>query len=1788
MLETLNKLLFETANSYLYLRQEPGFEQPIVAKILKDEYPSPQRIIQFNNEYELTKDIEIPGIRRAWRSEKRKGKYTLLLNYIEGQTVKEAFEGGAQSLEFFLKTAIAMADALKEVHQQGIIHKDINGRNILVNPASGQVTIIDFGISSKIDVKTRHLGNPDKLEGSLAYISPEQTGRMNRVVDYRTDLYSLGVTFYEMLTGRLPFQAADSLEMVHCHLAKIPKPVHEIDPSVPKLLSDIVMKLMAKNAEDRYQSAYGLMLDLQHCLNDWTTAGKIAPFPLGRHDQSNKFQIPQKLYGRDAEIGALMDAFERAANGGLEMMLVAGYSGVGKSALIHEVHKPITARRGYFISGKYDQYQRNIPYYAIRQAFNEFCNLLLTESDASLDAWRQRILDAVGSNGHVLIDVIPHLELVTGPQPAVERLEAQEATARFNLVFQKFLRAISRAEHPLVLFIDDLQWADNASLNLLKVLLTDEENRHLLILGAYRENETSPAHPLMVMLEEAEKEDADYGAIHLSALNFENVRQLTADALNRPPEEVHDLANLIFSKTQGNAFFTVEFLKSLEEKKLIAFDFEAQSWKADLTKIKELESTDNVVELMAGKITTLPAGTQEVLKLASCIGSWFDLKVLSVIFKKNLIVTLGTLWKAVEEGLVVPDNDNYKLLSVTEESKADFDLGFEFLHDRVQQAAYSLIGEADRKATHWRIGKLMLKNYLPGDWSNFENLESLEFGEIIFDVVNQLNAGRELVAKNTGRLRLVWLNFLAGQKAKEATAYRSAQNYLGIALEALNAEDWEQNYSLAFNIHRLSAEVCYLNGDFGLSESLLQTCLEKAQTPQEKSDVYYILMLRQSLSNLYDEAIATARKGLSLLKFELPDSDLEQHIQTNMGWLIGWFGEHGVERIFDHGEMTGPDKLATIKILDNLSMPTYVSGQVNLWILHVLLKVRLSIEHGNTPETGYAFSELGLIFCILGNWDLAFPCGNLSKRLAEKFEQRSLRHKSRSFHLIANYISPWRMHYRDTLPINNESYRTGLESGELIFVGYTLFHPFYNQFYCGEPSLPVLLDRLPANIQAARKINHDLAFNTLRAMRMFILNLMDEAGDETTFVDGELDEARFLQECTEWKDFYSICAYGVFKGKILYTYRCFEEAWAALEQAKIMLAALSGHAAGTGTFSFTQALTALALCENATPEQRQVWLEIAAAHVAQFETWAGNCPANFEHKLLLIKAELARVKGDSLEAVILYNSSIESAQRYGYVQEEALANELAGRFLLKNEVPQYARPHLREAHAGYLRWGARRKARMLEEEFTELLAVGREKSFEDFTRTSSMTTSESTTQELDMVSVVKASQALSGEIVFDQLLRRMMEIVLENAGAQKAVLVLEKEENWYVEAVGEVEKDSIDLPGIPAEDSEDLPLGILNYLLHTEDVLVMDDVRTDNRFVNDPYILKKNPLSVLCMPLVHQGVVKGVIYLEHRSATSAFPARRVETLGLLSSQMAVSLQNAQLYDRQQDLVKAYARFVPHEFLRTLGHESILDVRLGDQVAQTMTVLFSDIRSYTTLSETMSPEENFNFINAYLRRIGPNITQNGGFINQYIGDGIMAMFPDPENAVKAAIGMLRALNRYNESRIAKGRIPIQTGIGMHTGNLMLGIIGDDERHDVGVISDVVNCASRIEGLTKFFGVSILITEDTLAGIERKEAYSHRFLGRVQVKGKEGVIAVYELFDADAGELARLKSKTNTLFRQGLEEYFNKNFAEAALYLKKAQTANPGDQVTTHYLRKAAMYLVGGVPEGWTGVERMEEK
>jgi predicted ATPase/class 3 adenylate cyclase len=1767
-------LLYESANSLVYLL--PGEHPSTVLKILKADYPPPERVARFHNELELTRGLPGERVRRACRRERVDGRHGLVLEYFEGQTLREAFAEGTQPVATFLDVAVRIAESLQQVHEAGIVHKDVNPGNILVNLEEGTVKLIDFGISSRVELHAQHLGNPARLEGTLAYISPEQTGRMNRVVDYRTDFYSLGVTFYEMLTGTLPFPATDPMELVHSHIARLPEPPHRIRPGVPEALSAIVARLMAKDADRRYQSAAGLLADLEECRRQWREGQRIVAFEPGAADFAPRFQIPQKLYGRAGETEELLAAFERAAGGGLEMAVVRGGAGVGKSALVSELHKPLTLRRGYFVDGKYDQYKRNIPYSGISQALDDFCRLLLAESEDALAEWRDTVLRAVGENAQVLVDVVPALELLLGPQPPVAKLPPQETTNRFLLVFQRFIAAISREEHPLVLFLDDLQWADSASLNLLKALLTDAENRFLLLIGAFRDNEVDAAHPLTLMQSEARQEGATIHAIDLRPLSVEHLAELLRDATRGDSAEAGRLAGLVHAKTGGNAFFVHQFLKALDQGGLLRFDPASRAFRADVDEIRKRGMTDNVVELMAGKIRGLPPDGQEVLRLASCLGNTFDLRTLALVCGRDAATTARSLWPVVEEGLVVPLDASHRLLPVVDPDDDSFDVAFRFLHDRVQQAAYSLIPDREAAATHLRIGRLLLA-------------KSGDLADSLFDVVSHLNRGRELVAEPEERARLAELNVRAGQRARESTANEAARDHALVALSLLAPEDWGLRHRLAFDAHLLAAEGHYLTGDFPAAEELIEQCLLRADNPFDKADVYYLLMLRQTLSSQYAEAIETARRALALFDFELPDTGLAARIGEEMGFVLRHFEKAGLESLDDNPDMTDRARLATMKVLDNLSAPTYVSGQTELWILHVLLKVRLSIEHGNSPETGYAFSELGLIFCILGPAAYAYPAGQLSRRLGERFKDVSLRHKARSLHLIANYITPWFKPFRATESTNTESYQASLDSGELIFAGYTVFHPFYNWFTTGAVPLPELRAKLPGSIAFSRKIRHDLARNSLRGMELLAANLLGETADRETFASADAGEAAFLQSCRDDRDFYSIALFHVFKAKVLYLYGALEAALGSFQETVALAGPLSGHAAALGTRNATHSLILLGLCEGAAPGERERRLAEVARNQEELAAWAANCPENFAHKHLLVEAERARLLGRKDDAVRLYNEAIRSARENDFLHEEALANERAAGHWLAEQNALYARAHLQEARYGYERWGALRKVEQLDADHRRILG-GAERRPAAHATTSTTTTGGVAGEALDVTTVIKASQALSGEMVLPRLLETMTRIVMENAGAQKAALLLERDGRWRVEAEGSVDAAEVRvLQSVAIEESETLPRSVLNYSIRTKQEVLADDIAQGSTFARDPYLRERRPRSVLSMPLVHQGKLSGVLYLENELAAGAFTPGRLELLRLLSAQMAVSIENARLYESVSGLNLAYHRFVPHEFLRTLGRENILDVRLGDQIREEMTVLFSDIRSYTTLAEGMTPEENFNFINAYLRRVGPAIKSNGGFINQYYGDGIMAIFPSrPEDAVRAALEILRRLAAYNVEREAKGRRPIQMGVGLHTGTLMLGVIGDEERHDTGVISDAVNTAARVEGLTKSYGASIVVSEDCRLGIPDVEAYGHRFLGRVQVKGRAKALAVYEFYDGDPAEMAALKERTKPDLARALEDYFEKRFPEAAVSLKHVLQVDPNDKTAQLYMRNAARYMVEGVEDGWTGVERMTEK
>ncbi len=845
----------------------------VAIKLLKNPYPSFHELLSFRNQYTIAKNLNSPLFVQAYSLEVYQNGYALVMEDFGGISLKEwRVKGSQQTLHEFFVLAIALCDTLDILYRDRIIHKDIKPANILINPATKQVKLIDFSIASLLPRETQTLMNPNVLEGTLAYISPEQTGRMNRGIDYRTDFYSLGVTFYELLTGELPFPSNDAMELVHCHIAKTSPLVHKINSEIPSFLSKIINKLMAKNAEDRYQSALGLKFDLENCWHQLKETGGIEDFEIAQRDVSDRFLIPDKLYGREIEVATLLQAFERVSLGATEMILLAGFSGIGKTAVVNEVHKPIVRQRGYFIKGKFDQFQRNIPFSAFVQAFRDLIGQLLTESDVKIQQWNSKILAAIGENGQVIIELIPELECIIGQQPPAIELSGTSAQNRFNLLFQKFTQVFTSAEHPLVVFLDDLQWADSASLNLLQILMTDTS--HLFIIGAYRDNEVNSGHPLIFTLNEITKAQAAIDTITLLPLSQLQVNQLVADTLKCSEKLALPLSQLVSQKTQGNPFFAIQFLKALYQDDLIQFDFELGCWQCDIARVRRRAVTDDVVEFMALQLQKLPVETQEVLKLAACIGNQFDLATLAIVSEKSEIETASNLWRALQEGLILPISDVYKFYQGEDRLESGLEsensrkqiAKYRFLHDRVQQAAYSLIPAEQKQATHLKIGQLLQ-----------QNLPEIEKDEKLFDTVGHLNLAIELMTQPREREALARLNLAAGQKARNSTAYAAARSFLQTGLELLAVDCWQIQYELTLNLYVAAAETAYLNADFEGMTEMATEVLRSAQTILDKVKIYEIQISALTAQSQMLEAIAVGRNALEQLGVEFvsePDEAL--------------------------------------------------------------------------------------------------------------------------------------------------------------------------------------------------------------------------------------------------------------------------------------------------------------------------------------------------------------------------------------------------------------------------------------------------------------------------------------------------------------------------------------------------------------------------------------------------------------------------------------------------------------------------------------------------------------------------------------------------------------------------------------------------------------------------------------------------------------------------------------------------------------------------------------------------
>lgn len=1513
---------------YRALKEES--HQPVVIKVLRHEHPSLEELVQFRNQYTIACELDHPAIVAPLTLENCSNGYALVMPDDGFVALPHYWQQQERSVADVLQVAIQLADGLHYLMTQRIIHKDIKPDNLLIHPETHQVQLIDFSIASRLPKDHQHLINPNVLEGTLAYLSPEQTGRMNRGIDYRTDFYSLGVTLFELLVGQLPFSTGDAMALVHRHMTTPAPAAHGLNLDVPPILSEIIIKLMAKNPEARYQSALGLKHDLERCQQEWQQKGNRIWFPLGERDVSDRFLIPEKLYGRYDEVMTLLDAFNRASGGASELMLVAGFSGIGKTAVINEVHKPITRQQGYFIAGKFDQFNRNVPFSGFVQAFRSLMSQLLGESDAVLSSWRTKILAAVGVNGQVINEVIPELAQIIGVQPAVPDLSGSAAQNRFNLLFRKFIQVFTTPEHPLVIFLDDLQWADSASLNLLKLLFGESESDHLLVLGAYRDNEVFPAHPLVLTLDEIKKRGTQTDTLTLTNLEQSDIINLVADTLLCSTEMASSLAELIYQKTQGNPFFTTQFLQELYAENCISFDVSAGYWQCDLMQVRQLALTDDVVDFMVSRLRKLPEATQTVLKVAACIGNRFDLATLTGVCDRAQDEVASDLWQSLQNGFVLPESDTYKFFQGGQLEQRDannVDVSYRFLHDRIQQAAYALIPKDQTSVTHLRIGKSFLAS-----------TKTTDLDSQLFNIVNQLNMGIALIKDRRERLELAQLNLSAAQKAKKSTAYSAAIEYLKYGMGLLESESWDDAYNLKFNLCKECSELEYLQGDFKASETLAHQTLKQARSAVEKVSIYNLLIVQHTVTAKYEDALNEGKIALDLLEIQWDDTHLSRELDNELKAINLKLQGREIASLIDLPEIVIPEKRSAITVIHNL-LPVAFSVNQDLWRVLVVKMVNLSLQYGHTSECCFGYSFYGvLVSAFLGDYKSGYEFGLLALKLSQKFDD--LAQQAKASNILAAFLLQWRKHIRYCEDINNQGYLAGLESGQLQFIGYIAYNRILSIFHTGK-NLSELSKDFATYLPVLEKIQHLYAYDITIGAQLAISNLMASRQDVRTDRADELSEVKHLERCHEHNSFPAICIYQILKAQVLYLLGQPEAALACLAIAQETFEFIAGHFIVV-EYVYYSSLSLLAVSEKEPAGKQAEALKQVWENQDQLKVWAENAPENFQHKFDLVAAERHRVLDEKGAAIECYDRAIAGAKANGFIQEEAIANELAAKFYLNWDKAQLAAIYLQAAYYGYARWGASAKIEQLAANYPHLLEpilqrrlsplspIATVTSLTEITAPVQSTSQGTQTSDanlndaLDLTTILKASQAISSTLNLDDLLRQLTQIILQNSGSDRcAILLLTADDTLQVRATATV--DASDLSVMALADTPHLPIQLIQYVKRTRAVVVLDSPASAQP-VNDPYLDAWQPASVLCLPLLNCTQLRGVLYLENQVTHHVFHQARQVALNLLASQATIALENARLYHQSQ----AYAQQLEESQLQLVQSEKMS--ALGNLVA----------------------------------------------------------------------------------------------------------------------------------------------------------------------------------------------------------------------------------------------------------------
>jgi predicted ATPase/signal transduction histidine kinase len=1484
-------------------------------------------------------------------------------------SLKQFMQENTVDMPLFLQLAIQLSHILGTIHQHKLVYQHCNPYNIAIHLKTFTIKLLQAPYLEHLYTTEAHLE-----EKALAYISPEQTGRIKQGIDHRTDLYSAGVIFYELLIGTPPFVANSVLELLHCHIAKTPVAPSAIHPAIPAPVSAIVVKLLEKNADGRYQTAFSLKHDLEECLRQHITTGSIAAFSLAQKDFLGNFKIPQQLYGREKELTLLLKTYTEVKKGSSELVLIAGFPGVGKSALVQELHKSIATSGGFFVMGKYNQFQQNIPYHAFIQTIRELVSQLVTQEADRVETWRATIQEALGKNGKVLTELFPSLEMLIGKQPEAAVLEAKENENRFTYLFRRFIKAVATRQHPLVMVVDDLQWADVASLKLLQSLTLDKEISYLFIIGIYRNNEVADSHHLSSLLKELPKTAPLAKEIVLQDLSYRHVNDWLTHVLHSSSIHTVPLTDLIYDKTQGNALFLKEFLQSLYNENLLTFDFTIQRWTWKADQIKQLNVTDNVLDLLSGKIQKLPATTQQILKLAACLGNQFTIKLVSIIHKQSSQQTLRDLQPAIIENLVTQGDGTYT-----------------FAHDRIQQAAYSLIAPENKSSWHLEIGMLLLQ-HIPDEEQNLH----------IFDIANQFNACINAIRSDSRKEKIAEFYCLAGSHAKTSAAYKLAKDYFHNGMLLLPDNNWKSCYDLSLKLYVETAECSYLCGDFELMEECITLVLRHAIVILDKIRVYETRIRAYTAQSRLEEAMQTALEVLALLQIVFPKNPGKRHVLIALVKNQLHFVGRSAEHMLTLPLMRDALKEAAIRILSSVSSTTYFAYP-NYFPLFICKAFGLLLRYGNMSHSSIVTAGYSAIISAgTGNLKMGYQLAQVALQLMEKFPTEQLRARTI---LVANaFHIPGKTPLKNTLPPLLEAIKQAQLIGDHEYAGYAALSYGYTQFMCGKP-LKELFTELTYYNQLLEQLSQDVAFGQNAILTQTVFNLLDEVKAPTLITGDFLDEVKMKYIFASRKSELAIFELNLCKLILCYLFGSLEEGTASAREAEKYIKNSIGNTL-TPMYYLYDSLIQLALAGQSQVMTRNVYLQRVAENRKKMLKFVNSSPSNYLHKLHLIDAEVYRVKGDTVKASYYYQQAISAAKENEFINEEALAYELAAKFYIHQQHADFAKYHLQKAHETYLAWGAVTKATNLAQQYPQILAnvlVPPEPVAKNNQQSVEIATQEprkenspalvNTSLDVDVSSILKVVKAISNEVAFDKLKAKLMDIAIENAGAQKGFLILERDGELYIEAMGSTEEAGKAIQPVVVKGNPWIPEVILQYVFFTKENVVINEILTDNRFNQDPMVIAHELKSVFCMPILPQGDLLAMLYFENSLTSGVFMEEHVEFLKFLSDKIASFLEKETLLKQLQDQQQQTLQAVIH----TQEDER---KRIAEDLHDGLGYMLSTLKlNLTSLQELPQEHANQEFLENALRLLDESFKELRSVANDLMPDSLFV------HGLKAAVAEL---------------------------------------------------------------------------------------------------------------------------------------------------------------------------------------